>query len=115
MMPEIEKKLHVPSGVYGRFDLFIDTFLLPEAIAVILSKEYQCTLHEGFQMAWLSEPMGVMEHPSEGDCPYLKRVQEATDIVDLRRQYEMGEVAFLKGSAKQSGPTYVHLLFGDAS
>lgn len=109
LMPEVGERSEANLDLFTRMDLFIDTFLLPEATSVVLAKEYTCSIQDGFHLMCMSEPFGLKEHPLDNSCPVLKRVQEATDINDLRRQYEMGEEAFMRAPAKRAGPTYVSI------
>lgn len=95
------------------FDQFIAVFLLPEVVSAIISLDYQCTIYEGFHLAWMSEPFGEREYPSFDDCPVLKSVQDAGDIEELKNRYDQGEEFFVSGQGqdKSSGPMCVHHIF----
>lgn len=93
-MGEIEEKSVVQTLMYTGFPFFVETFLVPEVISIIISIEYECMSKEGFLLSWLSEPFGEKEYPYDPDCPILLKVQRARSVADLKKQYSKGEVAF---------------------
>lgn len=94
LMLDIEPLSAIEIGLYVDFHLFIEAFLFPEVISIVIAKEYQCALDEGFHLAWLSEPFGLAEFPGDNKCSVLRRVQQASSVSELKRQYDMGEVCF---------------------
>lgn len=103
-MEDVEQKSLTKTIIYGDFELFVDTILFPEVIAIVMAKVFGCNVHAGLHMAWLSEPFGLKEFPSDNDCSILKRVQNAPNVVELRRQYDSGEEAFLRLRSRSLGP-----------
>lgn len=97
-MDDVEERSFVKRKIFIGFHLFIEAFLFPEVVALVLANEYGCTIREGLHLAWLSEPFGLKEQPSDNDCPVLKRVQDASSAAELKAQFDLGEDAFLKGS-----------------
>lgn len=108
-MVDIGARSIVKLDVYGdQLHLFIEGFLLPEAISVVVSKDYVCSLDDAFHLSWLSEPFGLNEYPDDNKCPILRRIQHASSVTELRHQYEMGEEAFLNTNIKALvAPEYV--------
>lgn len=103
-MNKIEATSYAKRDLHTDFDQFIAVFLLPEVVSVIISMDYQCTVHEGFHLAWTSEPFGGTEYPSFDECPILDRVRLANSIEELKSQYDQGEDLFVAGVDKSSGP-----------
>lgn len=95
LLPELGEGSDITLDDYSSPERFIELFVLPEIIAVVISEEYQCSLEAGLHMAWLSDPFGMKEYPSDVDCLVLKRVQDAQSTEDLRHLVDAGEEAFM--------------------
>lgn len=70
---------------------FIESLATHQAAAIIISKDYNCSLKAGAHMAWLSEPYGEREFPLDSHELSLLRLRS-----DLKLTKDTG--------SKVSGP-----------
>lgn len=95
LLSELEDESDVKLGDYFVPERFIEFFVLPEIVSVVIAEEYQCTLEGGLHMAWLSDPFGLKEYPFDNECLVLRRVQAASSTEELRMLVDEGEDAFM--------------------
>lgn len=95
ILQDVEAKSSVSRSEFINFEDFPDEFLVPEAVAAVISMEYNCTLEDALLLSWLSENFGQMEYPSDIECPILAKVRLASSTSELKALVSGGESAFL--------------------
>lgn len=43
-------------------------------MATLIAEDYDCTIEDGYHMAWLSDLYGLHEFPDRDDCPVLESI-----------------------------------------
>lgn len=74
MIPYLERETGVPRGKFDDYEAFVRSILVSEVAAVLIAEDYDCTLEEGYHIAWLSETYGMHEYPSPDRCSVLKKL-----------------------------------------
>lgn len=88
--PILEIRTGVSHEEFEGYDSVVTKILLPEAVSVIISEDYECTIEDGYHIGWLSELYGDMEYPQDHTCPVLGAMhrEESKEIREMLSQIE---------------------------
>jgi len=68
-------------------DRFAEYIAIPDLTILLIMEDYECSMAEAAQMAWVSEPFGEQEYPFNDKCPVLRSVHKhalgRADLADL--------------------------------
>lgn len=78
--PQLSLYTKVPFTDYENYDGVINSILVPEIVAFLVSQDYDCSVEDGYHMAWLSDSYGSTEFPFSGTC----RIQSNLSKEDSR-------------------------------
>lgn len=67
----LEARTGVSRDEFVNYDAIVTEILLPEAVSVVISEDYECALEDGYHLGWLSDLYGIMEYPQDPNCPVL--------------------------------------------
>lgn len=76
LTPVMERITSMEHTRYDKYEDFVDMMLIPELAAVLIAEDYDCSIEDGYHIAWLSEPFGQREFPELDSCPVLRRLQK---------------------------------------